>query len=77
MGWPMRGKPMMKTRLISIAWVIPMVVVVYAILNPVNGVIWQSPTAAFGIALIGMGMMKHGLDKKKADLAQVTSANKH
>ena len=53
----------MKNLLISIAWIIPMLVIVYAILNPAKGLIWQNPTAAFGVALIGMGMMKHGLDR--------------
>lgn len=51
----------MKSFFVAMAWLIPMAVILYAAVNPTNGIVYQSPLAAVGIGLIGLGMMKHGL----------------
>ena len=41
-------------------------IVLYAAINPVNGIVFQSPTAAIGVGLIGLGLCKHAHDRRKA-----------
>jgi hypothetical protein len=55
----------MKSIVIIIAWAIATAVILYAAINPHNGIVWQSPMSAIGVGLIGLGRCKHARDKQK------------
>ena len=55
----------MKSIAIIIAWAIAAAVILYAAVNPHNGIVWQSPMSALGVGLIGLGLCKHAHDKQK------------
>ena len=59
------GNEAVKSLLHQIIWVVPMLAILYAVLNPQQGILWQSPMTVLGVGLIGLGMLKHGLDKQK------------
>ncbi len=40
--------------------------VVYVAINPQWGIVYQSPTAALGVGLIGMGLMIEARKRRKA-----------
>ncbi len=48
----------MKPILIIMAWAFVSIVIVYAVANPNGGVVYNSPLAALGIGLIGLGLCK-------------------
>lgn len=55
----------MKSIAIITCWAIAAGVILYAAVNPNNGIIWQSPMSAFGVGLIGLGLCKHAHDKQQ------------
>lgn len=57
----------MKSVLTLAAWLFVSVVIVYAAANPESGVIFQSPMAALGVGLIGLGLCKQTRDHLKAE----------
>ncbi len=55
----------MKSFAIIACWAIAAGVILYAAINPHNGIVWQSPMSALGVVLIGAGLCKHAYDKQK------------
>ncbi len=52
------------------AWAFVAGIILFAALNPTSGVIFQSPGAAIGIGLIGLGMCMEARKKQLAQQAQ-------
>lgn len=54
----------MKSIFTLIAWVAPMLLIAWVAFNPETGLVFQSPTAAVGVGLIGLGLCKHVHDRQ-------------
>jgi len=54
----------MKTVSNLIAWTVVSLIIVFAAVQPDHGVVYQSPFAALGVGLIGLGLCKEGLNRR-------------
>lgn len=55
----------MKSIFVTLAWLTPIVVIAWVAFNPDTGLVFQSPTAALGVGLIGLGLCKHVRDREQ------------
>ncbi len=60
----------MKSIVTLAAWAAFAGVILYAAVNPHTGLVYQSPGAAIGVMLIGMGLCKHAQDRARTTAAQ-------
>jgi len=65
----------MKNTAQFVAWTFVAGIIVFAALNPATGVIFQSPGAAVGLGLIGLGLCMEAR-KKMAHQAQTEAGRK-
>ena len=65
----------MKNTAQFVAWTFVAGIIVFAALNPTSGVIFQSPSAAVGLGLIGLGLCMEAR-KKMAAQAQLEADRK-
>jgi len=54
----------MKSMFTLIAWIAPMLLIAWVAFSPETGLVFQSPTAALGVGLIGLGLCKHVHDRQ-------------
>lgn len=59
----------MKAALQFVAWSAVAAVVLCAALNPDGGVAFQSPAAALGLGMIGLGLIKHAKEHRAGQTA--------
>ncbi|MEX2214584.1 MAG: hypothetical protein WD768_10675 [Phycisphaeraceae bacterium] len=59
----------MKTILSYLAWAVCAAIILFAVANPHNGIVYDSPMSVVGVTLIGLGLCKMAHERRAADNA--------
>ena len=57
----------MKSILTLLGWAACSAVILYAVANPHNGIVYESPMSVVGVSLIGLGLIKMAHERRAAE----------